>query len=124
MIAEVIRTASVMRSADTKHTIYSLLTAYIETTHVRKTTPYLPEQVTRLPLDGHQETIDRFSALTAEVDSARQTSKYAQDALTEATGIFGTAVFRLWQLSERPLVESSTFDAPITTRAVESALAA
>ena len=119
MIAEVIRTASVMRSADTKHTIYSLLTAYIETTHVRNTTPYLPEQVTRLPLGGHQEIIDRFSVLTAALDGARQTSKYAQDALTEALGIFGTAVFRLWQLSERPLVKSESFGAPIAETAME-----
>jgi hypothetical protein len=95
--------ADTIRSANTEHEIYYLLTSYIETVrfsdHSRNC---IPEPITRLPLNGIGDVRGRFEQLLVELDKA---SKSLDDqscaTIKEGVHALGVALSRLTVLDER-----------------------
>jgi hypothetical protein len=85
-----------IRNASSEHTVYFLLTAYIDSLQF---SARLPEYVTALPVSGLQDLDWRFEKLFAELEMeiGRPESPQLQ-ALQEAVNIFEAAVTRLRRL--------------------------
>ncbi len=94
--------ADIIRSANTEHEIYYLLTSYIETVrHSDKSHNRIPEQITRLPLNGIGDVRTRFTLLMLELDKA---SKSLDDnscaTIKEGMHALGVALNRLSALEQ------------------------
>src|SRR5688500_11912585 len=90
----------IVRTADTDHEIYFLLTSYMEAVRFNNGAHGVPSEVTRLPLNGKDDVKDRFGKLLIELDLA---SKGLNDGrcelIREALHILGTAWKRLESLA-------------------------
>ncbi len=93
--------ADAIRSANTKHEIYFLLTAYIRTMPFSDQLSRMPEPITRLPLNGIPDVRSRFGKLMVELDTA---SKRLDDptcsSIKGAMHVFGTSLNRLVVLDD------------------------
>ncbi len=101
--------ADVIRKAETEHEIFLLLNAYIEAARFCDKLHCLPDDITRLPLDGAADVRMRFEQLIPELDAA---SKRLDDrsclVIREAVHVFGTALSRFEVLDApryRPLTD-------------------
>jgi hypothetical protein len=88
-----------IRRAGTEHTIYFLLTAYIEKLRCNDKLLDIPESITHLPVRGIADLSTRFDKLIAELDAAsKQLNDKACAGLKEALHVFGAALSRLRSL--------------------------
>jgi hypothetical protein len=95
--------ADIIRTANTEHEIYFLLTSYIEAVRFSdKLHCGIPEHATRLPLNGMADVRERFEQLMIELDTA---SKRLDDnsctIIREGVHILGSALNRLSALDEQ-----------------------
>src|SRR3954463_16679058 len=60
----------VIRTAESDHEIYFLLTSYAEAVRYGRPVEPLPEPITRLPLRGPDDVRERFDQLVHELDAA------------------------------------------------------
>ncbi len=100
--------ADTIRSANTEHEIYYLLTAYIETVrfsdHSRNC---FPEPITRLPLNGIDDVRGRFTKLLLELDKASKSLDDSSCAtIKEGVHALGVALSRLTVLDGRHSIPS------------------
>jgi hypothetical protein len=89
--------ADQIRSANTEHQIYFLLTSYLESVPFNGDLHWnIPEHVTRLPVYGRADIRSRFDQLMLELDLA---SKRIDDescaAIRQGVYVFGFALNRL-----------------------------
>ena len=97
--------ADVIRNADTEHTIYFLLTDYIETMRRSEIAFKLPLQVTRLPLAGRADVNERFRKLIIALHEPSKKLDYDTSVgITEALRVFGAAVCGLTLLERDGMV--------------------
>jgi hypothetical protein len=100
--------ADIIRSANTEHEIYFLLTSYIESVRCCDKPHCLTEHIVRLPLNGMADVRGRFEQLMIELDAA---SKRLDDdsctVIREAVHILGSALNRLSVLDEQRFSEQS-----------------
>jgi CheY-like chemotaxis protein len=89
----------IVRTADSEHEIYFLLTSYIEAVRFNNRASGVPPDVTRLPLHGMDDVKARFEKLLIELDVASKGLDDGRCALIrEALHILGTAWKRLESL--------------------------
>lgn len=101
--------ADVIRKAETEHEVFVLLTAYIEAVRFCDKLHYLPDDITRLPLDGAMDVRTRFEQLILELDAAsRRLDDRSCLVIREAVHIFGTA------LSRFELLDAPRYRPPVT----------
>ena len=95
--------ADTIRSANTEHEIYYLLTSYIETVRsADKSNDCFPEPITRLPLNGIGDVRGRFAKLLVELDKAAKSLDDSSCAkIKEGVHALGVALSRLNALDER-----------------------
>ena len=85
-----------IRNARTEHTVYFLLTAYLETLQFSRK---LPERLTVLPIADMQDMQARFEQLVAEYETElRMPNSHQFFVLLEAVGVFDLAALRVCQL--------------------------
>jgi hypothetical protein len=85
-----------IRNAKSEHTIYFLLTAYLDTLQFARK---LPDHLTELPIANLQDLQSRFEKLVAEFESElRMPDSHKFFVLMEAVGIFDLAAIQLCQL--------------------------
>ena len=88
--------ADVIRSANSEHEIYFLLTAYIRTMPFYDKLSRMPEPITRLPLNGIPDVRLRFGKLMVELDTAsKQLDDTSCSSIKGAVHVFGTSLDRL-----------------------------
>jgi hypothetical protein len=88
-----------IRTAQTEHVIYFLLTAYVETLdYYDPPRSCLPSCVNRLPIVGNGDVTERLRALRETLDSNVQDSSDVRAILQEALDLFDTAWQRLQAL--------------------------
>jgi len=93
-----------IRKAATEHTVYFLVTAYLDTLQFSRT---LPEHLTVLPIADLQDLESRFAELVAEFETElRMPDSHKFFVLVEAVGIFDLAAVRVCQLLNEPAVRS------------------
>jgi hypothetical protein len=95
-----------IRNARSEHTVYFLLTAYLESLHFSRK---MPEYLTVLPLAGLNDLEWRFEKLFAEFESlVGETDSRQMHDLLEAINVFDASVNRLCQLlsedASRPVI--------------------
>ena len=91
----------VIRTADSEHEIYFLLTSYIEVVRDSRPPHPMPEHITRLPLNGVTDLRQRFEQLVPELDAAsRRLDDKAVALIKQARHAFGTALDRLLLLEK------------------------
>jgi hypothetical protein len=95
--------ADIIRSANTEHEIYCLLTSYIETVRFSdKSHNCIPEPITRLPLKGKDDVRIRFTQLMVELDKAsRSLDDNSCTIIKEGVHALGVALNRLSLLDEQ-----------------------
>ena len=108
--------ADKIRSANNEHEIYFLLTAYIETVRFSdKSHSYVPEAITRLPLNGIGDLRIRFTQLMVELDKASKSlDGDSCTIIKEGMHALGVALNRLTVLDEwhrRPLINRAELEA-------------
>jgi hypothetical protein len=92
-----------IRKATSEHTVYFLLTAYLDTLQFSRK---LPEHLTVLPIADLQDLDSRFERLVAEFESElRLPDSHKFFVLVEAVGIFDLAAVRVCQLLNAPADE-------------------
>lgn len=83
-----------IKTADTEHVVYFLVTAYVETLHyydpLRSS---LPEDVKRLPMAGISDVSDRLRAVRGAIEQYAQSQ--ARLLIEEVVEVFSTALQRL-----------------------------
>jgi hypothetical protein len=85
-----------IRNANTQHTVYFLLTAYLDTLQFSRK---LPEHLTVLPIADLNDLESRFEKLVAEFElELRLPDSHKFLVLMEAVTIFDLAVVRVCQL--------------------------
>ena len=100
-----------IRNATTQHTVYFLVTAYLDTLQFAKK---LPEHLTVLPIADLKDLESRFEKLVAEFEGElRLPDSHKFSMLLEAVGIFDLAVVRVCQLLKNPAEKS---ESPATSR--------
>ncbi len=88
-----------IRNAKSEHTIYFLLTAYLDTLQFARK---LPDHLTELPISDLQGLQSRFEELVAEFETElRMPDSHKFFVLMEAVGIFDLAAIQLCQLMKR-----------------------
>ena len=95
--------ADIIRSVNTEHEVYFLLTSYIEAMrYCDQRHRCIPEHIVRLPLNGATDIKERFVQLMLELDRA---SKRLDDescaVIREGVYVFGFALSRLNALHEQ-----------------------
>ena len=99
----------IVRTADSDHEIYFLLTSYMEAIRFNNRAPGVPAEVTRLPLDGQDDVKERFGRLMIELDQASKgLDENRCELIREALHILGTA----WKRLESLAAESVTGQIP------------
>jgi len=95
--------ADVIRSANTEHEIYYLLTSYIETMRFSdESRKCFPEPITRLPFNGIGDLRGRFAQLVVELDKASKSLDDKSCAkIKEGMHALGVALNRLTTLDEQ-----------------------
>jgi hypothetical protein len=101
--------ADKIRSANTEHEIYFLLTAYIEVVrNSRELRCGMPAHIAHLPLDGMADLRSRFDQLMMALDRA---SKSLDDesctVIREGVHIVGIALYRLNMLHKQRVTQQS-----------------
>ena len=103
--------ADVIRSANSEHEIYFLLTAYIRTMPFCDLLSRMPEPITRLPLNGIPDVRSRFGKLVMELDTAsKQLDDDTCSSIKGAMHVFGTSLERLVVLGDpqrQPRIDSN-----------------
>jgi two-component system response regulator len=90
----------IMRTADTDHEIYFLLTSYIEAVRFNRRADGVSSEITRLPLHGKDDVKERFAKLLIELDLASKGLDAGRcELIREALHILGTAWKRLESLA-------------------------
>lgn len=85
-----------IRNAKSEHTIYFLLTAYLDTLQFARK---LPGHLTELPIADLKDLQSRFEKLVAEFEAElRMPDSHKFFILMEAVGIFDLAAIQLCQL--------------------------
>lgn len=85
-----------IRKANSEHTVYFLLTAYLDTLQFSR---QLPEHLTVLPIADLPDLESRFEKLVAEFETElRMPDSHKFFVLLEAVGIFDLAAVRVCQL--------------------------
>ena len=85
-----------IRNATSEHTVYFLLTAYLDTLQFSRK---LPEHLTVLPIADLPDLESRFAKLVAEYETElRLPDSHKFFVLVEAVGIFDLAAVRVCQL--------------------------
>ena len=86
----------IVRTADSEHEIYFLLTSYIDALRSGSRLDSAPESLTRLPLSGRDDLRNRFDKLMLELDTAsKRLNERGCFVIREALHILGTALNRL-----------------------------
>lgn len=94
--------ADTIRSANTEHEIYFLLTSYIEAVQSCEKPCRVSDHLTRLPLNGTADVRERFDHLMIELDAAsKRLDDNACGVISEAVHILGCALNRLSVLDEQ-----------------------
>src|SRR3954469_10215251 len=94
-----------IRKAATEHTVYFLVTAYLETLQFSRK---LPEHLTVLPISDLEDLESRFAILVAEFETElRMPDSHKFFVLVEAVAIFDLAAVRVCQLLNQPPVQSA-----------------
>ena len=95
--------ADTIRSANTEHEIYYLLTSYIETMRLSdESRNCFPEPITRLPFNGIGDLRGRFAQLLVELDKASKSLDHRACAkIKEGVHAIGVALDRLTMLDEQ-----------------------
>ena len=89
-----------IRNANSEHSVYQLLTAYLDTLQFSRK---LPEYLTVLPIADLQDLDSRFENLVAEFESEmRVPDSHKFFVLMEAVAIFNLAAVRVCNLLTRP----------------------
>src|SRR5688572_10641968 len=90
---ETVKIADVIRSANSEHQIYFLLTAYIRTMPFYDKLSRMPEPITRLPLNGIPDVRSRFGKLMIELDTAsKQLDDTSCSSIKGAVHVFGASL--------------------------------
>jgi hypothetical protein len=85
-----------IRKANSEHTVYFLLTAYLDTLQFSR---QLPEHLTVLPIADLRDLESRFEKLVTEFETElRMPDSHKFFVLLEAVGIFDLAAVRVCQL--------------------------
>ena len=93
-----------IRKAATEHTVYFLVTAYLDTLQFSRK---LPEHLTVLPIADLADLESRFAKLVAEFEAElRIPDSHKFFVLVEAVGIFDLAAVRVCQLLNEPAVQN------------------
>ena len=93
-----------IRKAATEHTVYFLVTAYLDTLQFSRK---LPEHLTVLPIADLADLESRFAILVAEFETElRMPDSHKFFVLVEAVGIFDLAAMRVCQLLNQPAVQN------------------
>ena len=88
-----------IKTADTEHVVYFLLTAYVETLdYYDPLRSSLPEQVKRLPMTGIPDISDRLRAVRGAIE--QYAKSHARLLIEEVVEVFGAALQRLSALQE------------------------
>lgn len=83
-----------MKSAQTEHTVYFLLTAYVET--LGHTDNYgIPETVRRLPICGRSDVRERSRLMRETLYTRGRHDNCAKPVIVEAADVFNTAAKQL-----------------------------
>jgi hypothetical protein len=91
-----------IRKASTEHTVYFLVTAYLDTLQFSRK---LPEHLTVLPIADLADLESRFAILVAEFEAElRMPDSHKFFVLVEAVGIFDLAAIRVCQLLREPVI--------------------
>jgi hypothetical protein len=94
-----------IRKASTEHTVYFLVTAYLETLQFSRN---LPEHLTVPPIADLEDLESRFAKLVAEFETElRLPDSHKFFVLVEAVGIFDLAAVRVCQLLNEPAVPNA-----------------
>ena len=99
-----------IRKAATEHTVYFLVTAYLDTLQFSRK---LPEHLTVLPIADLADLESRFAKLVAEFEAElRIPDSHKFFVLVEAVGIFDLAAVRVCQLLNEPAVKNRAMMRP------------
>jgi len=111
----------VIRTAETEHEIFFLLTSYAEAVRYDRPIQPLPEAITRLPVRGVADVWERFDQLVPELDAAsKRLDDKAVALIKQALHTYGTALGRLQVLDkEKPATAETQPAAEIAGRARE-----
>src|SRR5262245_32645788 len=91
--------ADVIRQTKTKHEIYLLITAYLETMQFGGENAFVSKSTTILPLAGKEDLQKRFDQLFIDLDNASKAlDDHACLTMKEALHIFGSALHQLHHL--------------------------
>jgi chemotaxis family two-component system response regulator Rcp1 len=102
----------IIRTADSEHEIYFLLTSYIDALRSSSRLDSAPESLTRLPLSGWDDVKNRFDKLMLELDTAsKRLNERGCVVIKEALHILGTALNRLVLIDEERGRAASPFEA-------------
>ena len=105
-----------IRTADTEHVVYFLLTAYIETLHYYDPLrSALPEDVKRLPMSGLSDVAERLRALRAATE--RYAHSQVRLLIEEVVEVFRAALQRIRALQNvQQFLTKTRFSAPAAAR--------
>lgn len=88
--------ADVIRSSNTEHQVYFLLTAYVGTMRYSDKLSRMPEPITHLPLNGISDVRARFGKLMIELDTAsKRLDDHSCASIRDAVHVFGISLDRL-----------------------------
>jgi hypothetical protein len=111
-----------IRNASSEHTVYFLLTAYIDALQF---STKLPQYVTALPVSGLQDLEWRFEKLFAELEAEiGQPESQKFRVLLEAVNIFEAAVTRLCRLLDEDATQGVIIGGSANCHAILNARAA
>ncbi len=103
----------IIRTADSEHEIYFLLTSYIEAVRFSNRFSATLEHLTRFPLHGVNDVNERFEKLVEELDEAsKRLDDHGCVLIREALHIIGTALNRLQSIGKENAASEAAVTAP------------